>query len=56
LEWWGKIKTRGKLTITTFSTQLVGGDVSLIDLGKAVGMADGKAIILEKEAVRISFE
>jgi hypothetical protein len=26
LEWWGKIKTRGKLTITAFSTQLVGGD------------------------------
>jgi hypothetical protein len=26
LEWWGKINTRGKLTITAFSTQLVGGD------------------------------
>jgi hypothetical protein len=26
MEWWGKINTREKLTITAFSAQLVGGD------------------------------
>jgi len=26
LEWWGKMKTRGKLTITALSMQQAGGD------------------------------